>query len=154
MSMMALKDTKLYTCNNSLLLSNTSFYLKSQLDFFHFFQSLIEVPKYLFFNTPNLKIYSIDGNNLTLAELLVNKNSDFYRAMKDAYGYKFSISSNIINLAKKLHVTVLAEGVETREQLDFLIEQGCDLIQGYYFRPPIDTDAFTKLLQDKVTFDV
>jgi len=65
-----------------------------------------------------------------------------------------AIVSNIINLAKKLQVTVLAEGVETREQLDFLIEQGCDLIQGYYFRPPVDTDVFTKLLQEKTTFDV
>ena len=65
-----------------------------------------------------------------------------------------AIVSNIINLAKKLRVTVLAEGVETKDQLEFLKEHGCDLIQGYYFSPPVNPDEFTKLLESNKQYSV
>lgn len=65
-----------------------------------------------------------------------------------------AIVSNIISLARKLQVTVLAEGVETKEQLDFLKEQGCDLVQGYYFSPPISPEDFTKLLESEKQFTI
>ena len=42
----------------------------------------------------------------------------------------------IITLAHNLQMQVIAEGVETKEQLDFLIRQHCDFIQGYYFSKP------------------
>lgn len=57
-----------------------------------------------------------------------------------------AIVSNTINLAKKINVTVLAEGVETEEQLNFLIQHQCDLVQGYYFSRPVDPDVFLQLL--------
>lgn len=57
-----------------------------------------------------------------------------------------AIVSNTINLAKKINVTVLAEGVETEEQLNFLIQHQCDLAQGYYFSRPVDPDVFLQLL--------
>ncbi|MGE4110508.1 MAG: PAS domain S-box protein [Burkholderiales bacterium] len=43
----------------------------------------------------------------------------------------------IINLAHSLKLTVVGEGVETDEQLNFLRLHGCDVIQGYYFSPPL-----------------
>ena len=43
----------------------------------------------------------------------------------------------IIGLAHSLEIDVVAEGVETRAQLDFLQRAGCDRAQGYYFRPPM-----------------
>ncbi len=43
----------------------------------------------------------------------------------------------ILAMAKQLHLQVVAEGVETREQADFLIENGCDAIQGYLFARPM-----------------
>jgi EAL domain-containing protein (putative c-di-GMP-specific phosphodiesterase class I) len=49
-------------------------------------------------------------------------------------------------MAKELGVNVLAEGVETVEQLDFLRKKGCNFVQGYYFGKPMDTAAFTQLL--------
>jgi EAL domain-containing protein (putative c-di-GMP-specific phosphodiesterase class I) len=57
--------------------------------------------------------------------------------------------SHTIALAKELKIMVLAEGVETIEQLRILRENGCDMIQGYYFSKPLHADVFTKLLQNE-----
>lgn len=48
-----------------------------------------------------------------------------------------AIVKTIIQLCKNLELNVIAEGVETEEQLAFLEEQGCDEIQGYYFYKPM-----------------
>ena len=52
----------------------------------------------------------------------------------------------IIALARGLGLTVVAEGVETAEQADALRREGCDLMQGYHFAPPLEADAFARLL--------
>jgi EAL domain-containing protein (putative c-di-GMP-specific phosphodiesterase class I) len=49
-------------------------------------------------------------------------------------------------MSNKLGIRNIAEGVETREQLDFLQERGCNEIQGYYFHRPLSLDALKKLL--------
>ena len=48
-----------------------------------------------------------------------------------------AIAKAIISLAKSFGITITAEGVENREQLEFLINENCDEIQGYYFSKPI-----------------
>lgn len=48
-----------------------------------------------------------------------------------------AIIRHVINMAKELHVHTLCEGVETREQLDFLKDIGCEKIQGYYYGRPL-----------------
>lgn len=48
-----------------------------------------------------------------------------------------SIVKTIIALAKNLNLDMIAEGVETKEQLDFLVSEGCVNIQGYYFSKPL-----------------
>ncbi|WP_026504586.1 EAL domain-containing protein [Butyrivibrio sp. NC3005] len=50
----------------------------------------------------------------------------------------------ILDIAKSLKLIVVAEGVETKEQLDFLKGRGCDLVQGYYFSKPLPADEFEK----------
>jgi EAL domain-containing protein (putative c-di-GMP-specific phosphodiesterase class I) len=49
-------------------------------------------------------------------------------------------------MGKSLKLRVVAEGVETREQLAFLQEQCCDEGQGYYFSRPVVAEQFAKLL--------
>lgn len=57
------------------------------------------------------------------------------------------ITSAIISLARNLKLEVLAEGVETRAQLDFLIKEECGMGQGYLFSRPLPAEEFARLLQ-------
>jgi EAL domain-containing protein (putative c-di-GMP-specific phosphodiesterase class I) len=50
---------------------------------------------------------------------------------------KHAIIGTIINLAHNLNMTVIAEGVETREQKEQLRALGCDFVQGFYFARPL-----------------
>ncbi len=56
------------------------------------------------------------------------------------------LSEAIITMAQKLGLKVIAEGIETEEQKDLLINAGCDYGQGYYFSRPIPADEFLQLL--------
>ena len=58
-----------------------------------------------------------------------------------------SIVSAVINMGKSLHMGVVAEGVETRDQLTFLQEHTCPEAQGYYFSHPLIATSFAELLQ-------
>lgn len=55
------------------------------------------------------------------------------------------IIKGIITLAKELNMKTVAEGIEKQEQVDFLREAGCDLIQGYIFYRPMPIEDFEKL---------
>lgn len=57
-----------------------------------------------------------------------------------------AIVNAIIALADSLHLHVLAEGVETPAQIEFLRERGCRAVQGFFFSWPVDAAAFTELL--------
>lgn len=50
----------------------------------------------------------------------------------------------VISLAKTLELEVITEGVEDKEQVDYLTEYGCDIFQGYYFAKPMPADEFER----------
>ncbi len=65
-----------------------------------------------------------------------------------------AIVTSIISLAHSLRLKVIAEGVETAEQLAYLREHDCDQIQGYYFSKPLPLDALGLLLEQHAPTEV
>ncbi len=59
-----------------------------------------------------------------------------------------AIVDAIIAMAHSLTLNVIAEGVETKEQADYLLYKGCEQVQGFYFSKPVTDEAFEKLLMD------
>ncbi|HVK95310.1 MAG TPA: EAL domain-containing protein [Noviherbaspirillum sp.] len=57
-----------------------------------------------------------------------------------------AIADAIISMAQPLGLDVVAEGVETQQQMDYLREHGCDIGQGYFFTQPLTADQFEKWL--------
>jgi diguanylate cyclase len=60
-----------------------------------------------------------------------------------------AITSSIIQMAHKMGLKVVAEGVETHTEMEFLIENDCDEIQGYLISPPIPFDQFSRMLAEE-----
>ena len=57
------------------------------------------------------------------------------------------ILSSVVKMAKKLKLTVIAEGVETQKQVDFLRTIGCQYAQGYFFSEPVPQEDYRQLVQ-------
>ncbi len=67
---------------------------------------------------------------------------DIMREKEVGHIFKF-----ITQLAHELGLKIVAEGVETKEQLEFLKDNGCDIIQGYYYSKPVPSDAIEKVIE-------
>ena len=90
--------------------------------------------------------YSSFGALADLPFDVLKIDMQFIRAMEKNPKVK-DIVKMIINLAKTLNATVVSEGVETKQQYDFLQENGCDIIQGYYLSKPLPLKEFEELIQ-------
>jgi EAL domain-containing protein (putative c-di-GMP-specific phosphodiesterase class I) len=94
---------------------------------------------------------AIDDFGTGYSSLVYLKNFPFDR-IKIAQEFVRTISSNhdheaiveaIIYMASSLDLNVIAEGVETKAQLDFLRARNCQNMQGYFFSPPVAADCWT-----------
>lgn len=68
---------------------------------------------------------------------------DFFRGEDEKQRGEIVVKETI-RLAKALHMKIVAEGIERKEQVEFLAQQGCDMIQGYYFAKPMPVEEFNE----------
>ncbi|HQY22765.1 MAG TPA: EAL domain-containing protein, partial [Gammaproteobacteria bacterium] len=89
----------------------------------------------------SLKKFPVDS--LKIDQSFIRNINHANKALDDG-----AIITAIIALAKQLKFKVIAEGVETEAQFNFLHKEGCDLIQGYLFGKNLPEDEFTALLTE------
>ena len=65
-----------------------------------------------------------------------------------------AVTTAVISLGQKLNLRVIAEGVETEEQLKFLKESNCDEMQGYHFSRPLRAQQCEELLARQIVPDI
>jgi len=74
-------------------------------------------------------------------------DAEFFRG--EDFGSRGEIVvSEAISLAKMLNMKIVAEGIEKKEQVDFLAKQDCDMIQGYYFAKPMPANEYEERMTD------
>jgi diguanylate cyclase (GGDEF)-like protein/PAS domain S-box-containing protein len=76
-------------------------------------------------------------------------DQSFVRQISTA-GEDTAIVTAVIGMARSLNLRVIAEGVETREELEFLHANQCDEVQGYYFSRPVVPEQFAELLKSGI----
>lgn len=82
----------------------------------------------------------------------VKLDGELFR-MTDEVERGLCVIRNTITMAKDLHMKVVAECIETKEQVEFLCTVGCDIIQGYYFAKPMPADQFEQRYYSFQTID-
>ena len=114
-------------------------------------ESLMHTLRYI--NESQYKISLDDfGTGYSSIKTLQDYDFDYLKIDKSFVDNIGSEKSNtIINyslyIAKALQLRSIAEGVETLEQFEYLKENGCDIVQGYYFYRPLPFEEFLKLLE-------
>ena len=93
--------------------------------------------------------YSSFGALVDLPFDILKIDMQFIRALDTNPKVK-DIVKMIINLAKTLNAITVAEGVEHEGQYEFLKENGCDVIQGYYFSKPLPLNDFEALIEKEI----
>lgn len=73
---------------------------------------------------------------------VIKLDAGFFNISNDDDNRSSYIIEDTIAMAKHLNMQTVAEGIETRQQVEFLSSLGCDLIQGYYFARPMPVDEF------------
>ncbi|MBP5553833.1 MAG: EAL domain-containing protein [Lachnospiraceae bacterium] len=79
---------------------------------------------------------------------ILKLDAEFFRGEDQGERGKIVVSETI-KLARSLNMRTVAEGVEIKEQVDFLAEQGCDMIQGFYYAKPMPSEEYVVKLTEK-----
>ncbi len=93
---------------------------------------------------------SIDdfGSGFSSLNMLKNLPVDILKIDKEFFSNNILLNndqiilSSIINMASRLHISVICEGVETTEQIKFLRRTECDMVQGYFYSKPVSEEVF------------
>ncbi len=94
-------------------------------------------------------LLNLDFNVVKVDKSFVdNIGLDTVAAIKDEI-----MISNMINMLRELDMEVVAEGVETKEQLEWIKNKNCDIVQGYIFDKPLPPDELVKRLESR-TYEV
>ena len=56
----------------------------------------------------------------------------------------------VIDMTKKLGITLIAEGIETQEQYEYIKSQNCDVVQGYHFSYPLEYHKFCDIIANNI----
>ena len=91
---------------------------------------------------------SLNTLKSTPFDVLKIDRSFFSSSMESSRGQK--IISHTIAMSKDIGLELIAEGVETKEQAEFLSDCGCNSAQGYFYSSPVPVDMFDKLLKNSV----
>lgn len=86
--------------------------------------------------------------NLPIDTIKIEKS--FVKKIEDE-GQSKKIVLAMIGMAKALNITVIAEGVETQEQENFLRQNGCDLVQGFYYANPMNFEEFSDYIAGRTS---
>ncbi len=95
------------------------------------------------------------GSGYSSLNMLTNVNIDVLKIdmmfldLDEGNRKGFEILESVVKMAKLLHLPVVVEGVETREQLEFLRQLNCDYAQGYFFYQPMSVEDFEYLIIHK-----
>ena len=91
-------------------------------------------------NDVNIDVLKLDMKFLSISENRLGKG--------------VGILDAVVNMARMMGTKVIVEGVETKEQVDFLLGMGCEYAQGYFFYKPVTSEVFEDLLlKDRRQFD-
>ena len=106
------------------------------------------------FQNDNFQVWMDDfGAGYSSLNMLKDYNFDFIKIdlvfLRNFTEKSKVVIQSMVEMAKRLNVGTLTEGVETQEHLDFLKEIGCDLVQGYYYSKPLPYDEVMKVLEEK-----
>ena len=80
---------------------------------------------------------------------VIKLDTKFIELSDENAGKGMKIIQSMIVMAKKLHLMIIAEGAQTKEQVDRLKAVGCEYIQGYYFYPPLPVKQMETLLAER-----
>lgn len=130
----------------------------------------IEITESVAMDDPKLLTYAINKFRDTGYEVWMDDFGSGYSSLNALKDYSFdeikidmaflktttekskSIIKHTISMAKDLNIRTLTEGVETKEQYDFLKSIGCERIQGYYISKPLPYDEVIELMRKKDYF--
>lgn len=79
---------------------------------------------------------------------ILKVDRSFLKQIHSSDPQQATLTKAIIALGHNLEMKIVAEGVETRAQLEFLCRQGCDFAQGFYISPPVPPQTFFELVEN------